>query len=120
MFACGHSRHDDYKGRTDCAKLAKEIVTGAIQPTRNGDHMGWNYGFYLADILEQQQTKHDNNKSVLLFVIRTEFLWDDWNALDLERMDAALAILSWRSPDGEQGISINAVDDDGRVGQRWI
>eukprot|EP00977_Amphora_coffeiformis_P007362 scaffold1595_cov171-Amphora_coffeaeformis.AAC.3 len=40
----------------------------------------------------------------------------DWRALELDRMDAALAILSWSSEEGDrEGISTNAVDDDGRT-----
>jgi len=37
--------------------------------------------------------------------------------LEMDRMDAALAILSWTNSEGNgKGISINTVDDDGRTG----
>ena len=42
----------------------------------------------------------------------------DSHTLELDRMDAALAILAWSNAEGgEQGISTNAVDDDGRTGR---
>lgn len=43
---------------------------------------------------------------------------EEWHKLALDRMDATLAILSWRNTDGDgQGISTNAVDDAGRTGE---
>lgn len=43
---------------------------------------------------------------------------EEWHKLESDRMDAALAILSWRNPEGDgQGISTNAVDDAGRTGE---
>ena len=63
-----------------CASLAQDIVSGTMQPTRHADHMGWNYEFYLANILAEPQKQNHND--IVLFVIRTEFLWDDWNALE--------------------------------------
>jgi ankyrin repeat protein len=40
----------------------------------------------------------------------------DKHSLELDRMDASMALLTWRGGEGDDhGISINAVDDDGRT-----
>ena len=46
---------------------------------------------------------------------------EEWRKIALDRMDAALAILSWRNPDDNgQEISTNAVDDAGRTGEWFL
>ena len=65
-----------------CAQLARQVMTGTIQPTRNGDHMAWNYGFYLKDILLNDNNSNKDSDTEL-FVIRTEHLWEDWQNIDV-------------------------------------
>lgn len=64
-------------------------------------------------------THHNNNNNNTptesLPVVKKPVMVDV-QTLELDRMDAALALLSWRSPDG-QNISTNVVDDDGRTGK---
>lgn len=61
-----------------CARLARNIMSGTIQPPRDGDHMSWNYGFYL----ESSVLVDDDEDNKDLFVVRTEHLWEDWQAIN--------------------------------------
>ena len=62
----------------ECSQLARRIMMGTIQPTRDGDHMAWNYAFYLTQILQ--------NKEPELWVLRTEQLWKDWDTINTMMM----------------------------------
>jgi hypothetical protein len=56
-----------------CRQLARDVIMGAIRPRRDGDHMAWNYGFYLSLVLEEQKE---------LFMVRTENFWEDWQTIE--------------------------------------